>query len=146
MIPRRISPCITRNIDTVPLFNTRPTFYINSFYPSTTVEWNNLDQVLRYYEAFTLFRCNILKFIRPPPNSFLNCQNIGLCFATRLCLGLSHFREHKSKYSFQDALNSLSNFGTDVRSFFHFLLQYPFFNERCTFTSNFNKNEPLYIF
>ena len=29
IIPRRILPCITRNIDTVPLFNTTHTFYKN---------------------------------------------------------------------------------------------------------------------
>ena len=85
IIPWRISPCITRNIETVPLFNTRHIFYKNSFYTSTTVEWNNLDKVLRYNKTFSLFRSNILKFIRPPPNNFPNCQDISTRFAARLC-------------------------------------------------------------
>ena len=85
IIPRRISPCITRNIDTVPLFNTRHIFYKNSFYTSTTVEWNNLDKVRRYNETFDLFRSNTVQFIRPPLNNFPNCQDISTKFAARLC-------------------------------------------------------------
>ena len=85
IIPRRILPCITRNIDTVPLFNTRHTFYKNSFYTCTTVEWNNLDKVRRYNETFGLFRSNTVQFIRPPPNKFPNSQDISTRFAARLC-------------------------------------------------------------
>ena len=84
IIPRRILPCITRNIDTVPLFNTRHTFYKNSFYTCTTVEWNNLDKVRRYNKTFGLFRSNTVQFIRPPPNNLPNCQDISTRLAARL--------------------------------------------------------------
>ena len=91
------------------------------------MEWNNLDQVLTYNKTFSLYRCNILKFIKLLPNSFFKCQNISARFVTRLCL---------------EILAMLCNCRINVESFFHFLLQYScFLNERCTLMSNFNKND-----
>ena len=134
IIPQRRSSYITRNSDEIPLFKTNHNFYKNSFFPSTTIEWNNLDHDLRNTESYTLFRSSILKFIRSSPKSFYGCQNImGIKLITRLCLGLSHLREHKSKHSFQNTLNPLCNCGMDVKSSTHFLLQCPsYINERCT--------------
>ena len=94
------------NSDEIPLCKTNHNFYKNSFFPSTTIEWNNLDHDLRDTESYTLFRSSILKFIRPSPNSFYNFQNImGVNLVTRLRIGLSHLREYKFKHSFQDTLN-----------------------------------------
>ena len=144
IIPQRRSSYITRNSDEIPLFKTNHNFYKNSFFPSTTIEWNNLDHDLRNTESYTLFRSSILKFIRPSPNSFYGCQNImGIKLITRLRLGLSHLREHKFKHSFQDTLNPLCNCGMDVESSTHFLLQCPsYINERCTLMSNLNRINP----
>ena len=69
IIPQRRSSYITRN--EIPLFKTN--FHKNSFFPSTTIEWNNLDHDLRNTESYTLFRSSILKFITPSPNSFYGC-------------------------------------------------------------------------
>ena len=144
IIPQRRLQEITRNSDEIPLFKTKHNFYKNSFFPSTTIEWNNLDQDLRNSESYTLLRSSILKFIRPSPNSFYGCQNImGIKLVTRLRLGLSHLREHKFKHSFQDKLNPLCSCGTDVESSTHFLLQCPsYINERCTLMSNVNRINP----
>ena len=91
IIPQRNSSYITRNSDEIPLFKTNHNFYKNSFFP--TIEWNNLDHDLRNNESYTLFRSNIVKFVRPSPNSFYSCQNImGIKLMTRLRLGLSHLR------------------------------------------------------
>ena len=114
----------------------------NSFFPSGIIEWSNLD-LLRKSENFSVFKSNILKFIRPSPNSVYNCHNPrGICLITRLRLGLSHLREHKFKYGFQDTLNPLCSCGNDVESTEHFLLHCPqFVNERRTLLStlgNFN--------
>ena len=96
MIPQRRSSYITTNSNEIPLFKAKHSFYKNSFFPSTALEWNNLDQDLRNSESYTLFRSIVLKFIRPSPNRFYECQNImGIKLATRLLLGLSHLREHK---------------------------------------------------
>ena len=47
---------------------------------------------------------------------------------TRLRLGLSHLREHKFKYRFQDSLNPLCKCGAEVESTSHFLLHCPIYN------------------
>ena len=108
------------------------------FFPSTIIEWNKLDPVrLRKIESVSVFKTNILKAIRPSPNSVYNCHNPkGLKFITRLRLGLSYLSEHKFKHSFQDTINLLCCCGLDIESTEHFLLHCPqFFDERCTLPS-----------
>ena len=85
-----------------------------------------IEQDLRNSQKYILFRSSVLKFIRPSPNSFYDCQNImGIKLVNQLCLGLSHLGEHKSKQSFQDTLNSHCNCWMDVVTSTHFLLQCP---------------------
>ena len=141
IIPQRRSSYIKRNSYKIPLFKIKLNFYKNGFFLSTTIEWNNLDQDLRNSESYTLFHSSILKFIRPPPNSFYGCQNImGIKLVTRLHLGLSNLQEHKFKHSFQDTLNRLCNCGMDIESSTYFLFQCPLYiNERCTLVSNLNR-------
>ena len=99
LIPTRRSLSSARNIHNIPLVNTKHNFFKNSFFLSTIIEWNNLDPHLRKSENFSVFKSNILKFIRPSPNSVYNCHNPrGICLITRLRLGLSHLREHKFKH------------------------------------------------
>ena len=51
-------------------------------------------------------------------------------------MGLSHFREHKFKHSFQDLINPLCNSVYEVISTVHFFLHSPLFtNERTTLFS-----------
>ena len=53
---------------------------------------------------------NILNFIRASRSTVFNCHNPkGVKLLTRLRLGLSHLREHKFKYSFQDSLNPITH-------------------------------------
>ena len=47
VIPQRVSPHITRNVEAVPLFDIRHSFCKILFFPSTTLERNNLNQELR---------------------------------------------------------------------------------------------------
>ena len=49
------------------LFNKKHRFYKNSFFPSSIIEWNNLEPNLCNSENFGIFKNNILKFIRPKP-------------------------------------------------------------------------------
>ena len=144
-IPQRRSSHIIRNSDEIPLFETKHNFYKNSFFPSTTIEWNNLDQDLRNSESYTLLRSSILKFIRSSQNSIYSCQNImDIKLVTRPRLGLSHLREQKFKSSFYDTLNSLCNCGMDLEYSTHFLLQCPLhISETCTLMSNLNRINPL---
>ena len=128
----------TRNTLNISLLTANHNFFKNSFFPSTIIEWNKLDPGLRKGESLSFFKTNILKFIRPSPNSVYNCHNPkGLKFITRLRLGLSHLREHKFKHSFQDIFNPLCSCGIDIESTEHFLLHCPqFVNERRTLLSN----------
>ena len=120
----------TRNIDNIPQFNVRHTFFRNSYFPSIVTEWNNLDKSIRNSESFSIFKKNILKFIRPSPNSIFNCHNPkGVKLLTRLRLGLSHLGDHKFKHSFQDSLNPICNCGTDVETTTHYLLHCPLFSD-----------------
>ena len=129
-IPTVRSTYRTRNIDNIPQFNVRHTFFRNSYFSSIVTEWNNLDKSIRNSESFSIFKKNILKFIRPSPYSIFNCHNPkGVKLLTRLRLGLSHLRDHKSKHSFQDSLNPICNCGTDVETTTHYLHHCPLFSD-----------------
>ena len=127
-----------RNIDNIPQFNFRHTFFRNSYLPSTVTELNNLGKSIRNSESFSIFHKNVLKLIRTSPNRFFNCQNPkGIKLLTMLRLGLSHLCDHKFKHSFQNLLNPICNCRTDVDTTRHYLLHCPLFsNERLIFISN----------
>lgn len=143
IIPQR-SSYITKSSDEVSIFKTKHNVYKNSFFPNTTIEWNNLNQELKNSECYTLFCYSIINFIRSPPYSFYSCQNIThIKLVIRLRLGLSHLREYKFKHSFEDTFNPLCNCGMGVGSSAHFLLQYSLYiNKRCTIMSNLNRISP----
>ena len=116
-----------------------------TFFLSTIIESNNLDPHLKKSENFSVFKSNILKFIRPSPNSVYNYNNPSGIFTrliTRLKLDLSHLKEQKFKHGFQYMLNLLCSCGNDLESTEHFLLRCSqFVNERRTLLSilgNFN--------
>ena len=106
----------------------------NSFFPSTIKEWNNLDLHIKKSKSISIFKTNILKFIRPKPNNIYYCHNPkGIRLLTRLRLGLSHLRKHKFKHSFQDCLNPLCFCGNEIETSTHYLLHCPTYtNERMT--------------
>ena len=91
----------TRNIDYIPCFNTRHNFFRNSFFPSTLIEWNNLDINIRNSGSYAIFKKSILRFVRPSENTNFHCHNSGgIKLITRLRLGFSHLREHKFRHDF----------------------------------------------
>ena len=99
-----------------------------------------MDPSLRSAASLGVFKKNLLKFIRPSPNSVFNChKGKGIKYLTRLRLGLSHLREHKFKHSFQDTLNPFCSCGPDVETNMHFSLYCLLFsNQRCTISSTVN--------
>ena len=108
------------------------------FYSSTIIEWKDFAPDLRNSDSYSTFKKIFLNFIRPSPNSIFNCHNPeALRFITRLRLGLSHLRYHKSKNNFQDSLNPLCNRGLNTESNSNYHLHCPLFaDERKTFLSN----------
>ena len=74
LIPEKPHAYTTRNVDNIPCFKIIHNFFKNSFFPSTTIEWNNLDPNLRNSKSFVDFKNNILKLIRPSPSNVFNCN------------------------------------------------------------------------
>ena len=115
LIPVRYSSHTSRNAHSILIFSPKHSFFKNSFFPSAISEWDKLDPAIRNYESLSMFRKNILRFIRPAPNSIYNCHNLkGVKLTTRLRFGLSHIREYKFNHNFQDSINPLSNCGHDI--------------------------------
>ena len=93
---------------------------------STIKERNNLDPQIRKSKSISIFKSNILKFIRPKPNNVYYCHNPKeIKLLTRLRLGLSHLHEHKLKHSFQDFLNPLCLCSNEIETSTHYLLHCP---------------------
>ena len=126
------------NIENISRFSFKHTFFKNWFFPSSAIEWNNLDKIIRNSKSFALFKKSNLQFIRPTPNRTFNCHNpIAIRLTTRLRLGLSHLRDLKFKYNFLDCLNTICWCGKDIETTVHYLLRCPIFpDERSFFFNN----------
>ena len=136
-IPTDRSTYGTRNIDNIPQFDVKHTFFRNSYFPSIVTEWNNLYKSIKNSESFSIFKKNILQFIGPSPNSVFNCHDPkGVKLLARLRLGLSHLYDHKFKHSFQDPLNPICNCGTNVETTTHYFLHWLFFSDERLFLIN----------
>ena len=96
--------------------------------------WKNRDSHIRKSRSFSIFKSNILKFMRPKLNNVYYCHNPkGIRPLTKLHLGLSHLREHEFKHSFQDCLNPLCFCGNEIETSTHYLLHcHTYTNERMT--------------
>ena len=110
IIPKILSTRTNRNHNNIPLFNVKHEYFRHSFFPPTTIEWNKLDNNIRNSESVSAFKNQIIKFIRPRPNSTYNVHNPhGIKLLTRLRIGLSHLHEHKFRNKFQDSLEPFCN-------------------------------------
>ena len=99
-----------------------------------------MEQIRFEYSLFSfkLFRKRILEFITRQPNSIFNVPNsLGLTYFTRLCVGLSHLREHKFRHNFRNSLNPICSCGNAIESTKHYILHCSNFkNERKTVLQN----------
>ena len=116
----------------IPQFKIRNHVFLNSFFPSTLVEWNKLDSGIRDSPSYSFFKKKDLNIIRPRSNDVLNVSHPkGIIFLTRLHVVLSHLREHKFKHCFLDTLNPICTCSFDIETLNHFFLHCPrFTNER----------------
>ena len=121
IIPKVLSIRTTRNHNNIPLFNVKHEYFRNSFFPSTVIEWNKLDNNIRNSESVSAFKKQILKFMRPSPSSTFNMHNPhGIKLLTRLRVGLSHLREHKFRHNFQNSLDPFCNCGRHIETTIYF--------------------------
>ena len=128
----------SRTNDNIPLFSGKHNLFINCFFPSTAIEWNNLYLNIRNSKTFLAFKKSILKFIRPSSNYISNYHSPkGIKLITRLRLGLSHLCEHKFWHNFHDALNPICSCGDDIEITIHYLLHsLIYLDERRTLLDN----------
>ena len=134
LIPKRECPYQTRQLKDIPLINVKHDFFKNSFFPSTIIDWNNMDDNIRFSPSLEVFKKSILNVIRPKENHTFDIHNpVGVKLLTRLRLGLSHLHEHKFKFNFQDCLNPLCVCNVNVENNTHFFLHCQNYNvERQT--------------
>ena len=134
LVPSPNTRYFPQNSENIPQLWTKYDFFKNSFFPSTIKEWNNLDLQIRKSKSISIFKSNILKFIRPKSNNvYFFHKPRGIKLLTRLRLGLSYLREHKFKHNFQDYLNPLRLCGNEIENSTHYLLHCPTYtNERLT--------------
>ena len=146
MIPKVLSTRTTRNYNNIPLFNVKHEYFRNSFFPSTVIEWNKLDNNIRNSESVSAFKKQILKFIRPSPYSTFNMHNPhGIKILKRLRVWLSHLRQHKFRHNFQDSLDPFCNCSQHIKTTIHFFLHtsnysYLFENIKNIKRSSLNQN------
>ena len=108
------------------------------------MEWNSLDVNIRNSCFINVFKKELLKFIRPVPNSTYNINDSkGLTLLTRLRLGLSHLGDHKFRHNFQDYVSPLRSCGQDIQTTTHFLLHCP--NHHCARKTLFHKINQLSV-
>ena len=109
-----------KNFDNIPRFNNvKHTFFKNSYFPPTVIEWNNIDQSIRSINSArcALFKRRILQFIRPIPNKTFNSHKpIGIKLTTSHRLGLSKLRDQKFKYNYLDCLNPICCCDKDIET------------------------------
>ena len=95
----------------------RTEFLLNSFLSFTISEWNKLDPGSRKVKTYSLFRKNLLPFIRPIEDSIYSIYDpLGIKLVHRLRLGLSHLREHKFRHNFADTMNPLCSCYLEIDS------------------------------
>ena len=58
-----------------PNFRVRNELFRNSFFPYTLNEWNNLDNIIKSSESYSMFRKKMLNLIRPKCNDTYGIHN-----------------------------------------------------------------------
>ena len=90
-------------------FKTRHNFFRhNFFFPAVISEWNGLYINIQNSSSINVFKKELLKFIRPEPNSTYNINETkGLKLLIRSRLGVSHLGDHKFRHNFQDCVSPI---------------------------------------
>ena len=103
----------------------RTELFQNYFLPFTISEWNKLDPDVRNVETYSLFRKNLLAFIRLIENSISSIYDpLGIKLLHRLQLSFSHLREHKFRHNFADTVNPLCSCYLETESTEYCIIRY----------------------
>ena len=121
-----------------PIIETRSNFFRNPFFPSTIIEWNQLERDIRNSDSFNVFKLSLLKFFRPAANSFFAINNPSDLKLLTI-LRLSHLRYHKFRYNFQDSINPICDCGQEIETTTH---SHMFYNDETWHSYNLPKEDP----
>ena len=99
-----------------------------------------MDPDIRNVDTYSLFRINLLAFIRPLENIICSIYNpLGLKLLHRLRLDFSHLREDKFSHLFTDTVNPLCSCSVEIESTEHYFLRcHDYFIFRKTFINELN--------
>ena len=122
----------TRNTRNITAYSCMTDAFKYSFFPWTINEWNKLNFNIRT-SSFNIFRANLIKIIRPIPNSTFGIFNrLGIMLITKLQLGLSHLNKHRFNHNFNNCINPLCTCSQESQQFTIFsiattitVLEYP---------------------
>ena len=128
--------------------NVRTERFKSTFFPSSSLNWNQLGLNIQNSSSLEIFKRALLSFIRPKPAKVYKVHHPkGLKLLTRLRLGLSHLREHKFRHSFNDTIDPFCLCGTNsLETSEHFLLHCPnFASLRLKLFDNLHNNNILLL-
>ena len=102
--------------------------FANIYFQNTFMEWNKLDNEVKYSIYITQFKNKLLSIIRPMGNSIYNIHDvIGVRYLIKLRLQFSALSEHKFRHNF-DCLSPFCICGI-AKDDEHFLLHCPLYDE-----------------
>ena len=129
LIPKCQQLISTRNSQ-IPTFYCRTECFKNSFFPSTLIDWFNLDDRIRNSESISIFKNSLLSFIRPVQSQYYNIFDpTGLKFLIRLRLDFSHLNKHRFHHNFNECMNPLCSCSLEVEDTLHYLLHCRHFSQ-----------------
>ena len=132
MVPSSNTIHNTRTANDIPLIDVKHNFFKDTFFQSTIIERNKLDQGIRNSASFSYFKENIIKFIKPALNSIFQYHNPkGIKYLTQQRVNDIHLRDHNFQHSFQDTINPHCTCSLEVEATNRFVLHYSYYkNER----------------
>ena len=108
--------------------NGRTNRFANTYFQNSFMEWNKLDNEVKYSVSIAQFKNKLLSTIRPVGNSIYNVRDI---IGVKLRLQFSALNEHKFRHNF-DCLSPVCICGTAKEDNEHFLLHCPLYDiMRC---------------
>ena len=138
LIPPNNNIYATRSFQSNKMLIFRTSFFKDSFFPAVISEWNSSDINICNSSCINVFKKEVLKFIRPEPNSTCNINDTkGLKLLTRLRLGLIHLGDQKFRHNFQGCVSPMCYCGQDIEATTHFFLHCP--NHHCARKTLFHK-------
>ena len=118
----------TRNDNDLHSMKCRTNSFMNSFYPHSVKIWNEIGPALRQAPSLSIFKCNILKLIRPRKKNVFNIHDPeGVKRLFHLRVGLRPLKHHKKRHNFIDTPSDICLCNQGVENTSHFLFECPFY-------------------